>query len=288
MVIVDQGSNNQKMANKYLKVTENEPFFIRDGQKIFFMYDPPHLLKSIRNNLVGREFYFNEELVASWAHFAKLIELDTAAPTAFRLAPKLTVSRHGNPTAFKKMKVRTAAQTFSSTTAAAMTTYAVSSDSSMPVGAASTTAATFKKLDNLFDCFNSTNIYADKPFKAALTKDSIHHDFLIEMRDFFSGLQALEIRPDRKSYGKFSRPPCFKGWVLSINSLLQFWASIVDVNGVYYLKTRRLNQDCLENLFSVIRRLGCDRDNPTVKNFRDTLRHVTVSIIRKVRIVKLT
>ncbi|KAG1703703.1 hypothetical protein GQR58_004165 [Nymphon striatum] len=42
------------------------------------------------------------------------------------------------------------------------------------------TANVVKRMDSLFDCFNSSNMYNAKPFKCALKNDSIHHDFLDE------------------------------------------------------------------------------------------------------------
>lgn len=280
VLVSDQGTNNQALLSQHLNVTANKPYFHMNGQKIITIYDPPHLLKSVRNNLVGKDFIMNgnrNDVVASWDHFTKLIEIETQSSTAFRLAPKLTASRHGNPTAFKKMKVSTAAQTFSSTVAAAMTTYAVSSDSCMPIEAASTTASTFKKFDSLFDSFNSSQYLTNKEYNCALTKDSPHHEFLDEMRNFFQKVKVVEKRPWMKSFGRISRPPCFRGWVISINALQELWKDIEGENGVHYLCTRKLTQDPLENLFGVIRRAGGNRDNPTVGLFRETFRYVMVS-----------
>ena len=46
VVVMDQGPNNQK-AMRLLGVTIDQPFILFNGSKIYFMYDPPHLLKSI-------------------------------------------------------------------------------------------------------------------------------------------------------------------------------------------------------------------------------------------------
>ena len=43
-----------------------------------------------------------------------------------------------------------------------------------------------------------------------------------------------------------------------------------------YILTNRMNQDCIENLFSVIRGKGIHADNPNVCEFRAALRQVMV------------
>lgn len=47
------------------------------------------------------------------------------------------------------------------------------------------------------------------------------------------------------------------------------------------LCTRRINQDALENLFSVFRQRGGFNRNPTVRTFRYTFKHVTINTLIK-------
>lgn len=49
-VVCDQGSNNRKAIER-LGITEENTHFVFNGEKIFVVYDPPHLLKNVRNNL---------------------------------------------------------------------------------------------------------------------------------------------------------------------------------------------------------------------------------------------
>lgn len=60
VIICDQGTNNQS-ALKSLNVTEDKPYFYIDENKIVSLYDTPHLLKSIRNNLLGNNFKKGEK-----------------------------------------------------------------------------------------------------------------------------------------------------------------------------------------------------------------------------------
>lgn len=87
-----------------------------DGIEIVPLYDPPHLLKGVRNNLVTKDllFYMNgEKKIAKWSHIIQFYEIDKLRlDIGERMAPKLTDS-HIYPDRLKKMKVSVAAQVFS-------------------------------------------------------------------------------------------------------------------------------------------------------------------------------
>ena len=70
--------------------------------------------------------------------------------------------------------------------------------------------------------------------------------------------------------------PCISGWIIAIKSLLALWEDLNQNHNVRYLMTRRLNQDCVENLLSVIRGKGGHGDRPNPKQFREFLRQVMV------------
>jgi hypothetical protein len=63
VIICDQGSNNQS-ALKSLNVTENKPYFYVNENIIISLFDTPHLLKSVRNNLIGNTFKKNEKIIS--------------------------------------------------------------------------------------------------------------------------------------------------------------------------------------------------------------------------------
>ena len=99
---------------------------------------------------------------------------------------------------------------------------------------------------------------------------SLHREFLSDMDDYFKKIRCVDSR------GRITRPPCFNGWRLSINTLLQFFEDLRS-EGVEYLRTRNLNQYCLENLFGIIRRLGGNNCYPTPDKFRLAFKHVMLS-----------
>jgi Transposase protein len=59
-IISDQGSNFYQLCN-LLAVTIERPFFEFNGKPYFYLFDSPHLLKSIRNNLRKHVFEFDDQ-----------------------------------------------------------------------------------------------------------------------------------------------------------------------------------------------------------------------------------
>lgn len=71
--------------------------------------------------------------------------------------------------------------------------------------------------------------------------------------------------------GKLTQPPCIKGFTQTINGVLQFFEEGKAYN-IVFLLTNRLNQDVLENLFSIFRQHGGYNKNPTVRTIRTSIR----------------
>lgn len=84
------------------------------------IYDPPHLMKCIRNNLLTKNLTYQKENVtkiAKWSHI--LLYKENPGYKGIRLMPKLTES-HCDPTKVPRMKVKYATQLFSQTVASNM------------------------------------------------------------------------------------------------------------------------------------------------------------------------
>lgn len=85
-----------------------------NGQEVVAIYDPPHLLKGVRNNLISYDMTFikeNIKMKANWNHIIQLYKLDEGDFNT-RMCNKLTDS-HIFKEKLKKMKVKHAAQVFS-------------------------------------------------------------------------------------------------------------------------------------------------------------------------------
>ena len=79
-VVCDRG--NQKLV-KLLNVTVDKPYFAQNENKVFVSYDPPHLLKSVRNNLQKHNFMLDDHILC-WAYLQKLYQIESSKPTMRR------------------------------------------------------------------------------------------------------------------------------------------------------------------------------------------------------------
>lgn len=144
---LDQHPTNVKMVAE-LNATKENPVFYVDGEGIVVLYDTPHILKSIRNNLFQKNLLIDDQIVSS-KHIRDLYEHDIN--NIPRLAPKFERKcLLENP--LDKMNVAAMASVFSRTTSIAMNTY-VTFGKMQPD--ALPTANFLNRMDSFFDCFNS-------------------------------------------------------------------------------------------------------------------------------------
>ena len=134
---------------------------------------------------------------------------------------------------------------------------------------AASTAEFIENVDQLFNCFNSRTPTSTAAMRHAMSETSGHKEFLKSSLDW---LQTLS------SKGK-KQPYCIKGWQISVNALLGLWQVLHDDFGLSYLLTSRLNQDPLENFFSIIRHKGIQRVNPDAAEFKAAFRQCMVDSI---------
>ena len=233
VVICDQGATNQQMF-KLFDITVEKPFAVVSGQRVLFMFDVPHLLKSIRNNLMKHDFEIDGHTI-KWSYIKQFYECDSKL--SIRLAPKIT-EKHLDLPPFAAMRVPLAAQVLSYTVSAALSTYVAIGK--LPDEAVHT-AEFIKLIDGLFDTFNSRVLYSPKPLQRALDSRSSHWTHLE---------QGMTIIKTLKVVGCKTTPPCIRGWQINISGLKILWESLDSQYNCRFLLTSRLNQDCLKPLFS--------------------------------------
>ena len=267
-VVCDQGPNNQ-MVLKTLGVTPEQPFFHHEDDKITVLFDPPHLIKSIRNNLINHDFYTADGVV-SWSVILKFYEKDSAL-NSFRMAPKLT-KKHIELSSFGRQRVCLAVQVLSHSVAKAIGTLCQLGINPPSDMATSEFCDTF---DKLFNVFNGS-LLSSAEYRNPIKPTSQHKEFL---QKALLWLNNLKYGPEDKR--KNARAlPCVNGWIHNIIALQGLVNDIVNVEpGVEYLVTNRCNQDALENLFSIIRGKGGHHDNPEPQQFRYRLRQIMVDKI---------
>ena len=182
VVVADQGSNNQSLFQSHLKVTVNKPYFTIGDQKIFVMYDPPHLIKSVRNNLKNNGFEVSGKDVG-WTCIQEFYDKDSSKQT--RLAPKLR-QKHLDLPPFSRLRVRLATQVLSHSVATGMKVMAewgILSKDVIP------TADFLENFDMLFNIFNSDSLYSPAKLRHAFSETSGHKDFLKKMLDWLPQLK---------------------------------------------------------------------------------------------------
>ena len=258
VLICDQGSNNRCFLQKHEKVSIYRPYILYKEHKVFVMYDPPHLLKNIRNNFIRSDYKY-DDVDVKWSYVVEFYNRDKLM--SIRMAPKLT-DKHINLPPFSAMRVNLAAQILSHSVAAGINV--LCNLKYLPEDA-SATAEFIETFDQLFNSFNSARHISSQKYKSALSNQSGHIAFLQSCLKFLSKLKTRE----------GSVIPCFIGWQLTIRSLLELWEDLQQC-GFSYLFINRLNQDCVENLFSAIRFAGGFRDNPNPQQFRAAFRNIIV------------
>lgn len=129
--VCDQGTTNVAAINSLMRDTKEQylrreeeyrgGFFEINGEKIYPIYDPPHLMKGIRNNLLTKNLTYKmngQEGVAKWSDLLKLYR---RAPgyNGVRIVSKLT-AQHVEPAKIPKMKVKFCTQVFSKSVGVAL------------------------------------------------------------------------------------------------------------------------------------------------------------------------
>ena len=120
-IVCDQEASHQVLYN-ILGSTLNKPWFMSEkNNKVYVLYDVPHLIKNLRNNLLNYDIVTETgDIIASFGVIRKLYDLEKVS--CLLLCPKLT-DGHVNLKPFKKMKVSLATQVLSHSVSSAIRTY---------------------------------------------------------------------------------------------------------------------------------------------------------------------
>lgn len=263
-LVCDQGTNNRN-AFKILGASKTNPQIVIDKLKIFTIFDAPHLLKSLRNNFINTKLKFkvNGHFV-SWFDVIKTYEIDRKSTTT-RTLTKLT-DIHLYPNNFQKMKVKYAAQIFSNSVAAAVKSaaqiYAFESTT------AHYTSDFLKNINNIFDSLNSNLLTDANPNRKPLSIDKPTSLNNLQFGlDYFKTIEIFE------NGNKRNNIYCIDGFIWTLTSILELWKYLLNSFKCKFLFTSHLNQDPLENLFSVCRNRCGYNPTPSVQQFRVSLQY---------------
>ncbi|CAG4956916.1 unnamed protein product [Colias eurytheme] len=266
--VCDQGPTNIGSLNLLKEWCGNPAtsnYFMVDDEKIFIMFDIPHLFKSLRNNFHSGGVIEYDGKKGQWSHLQQAAEKNTST-LHFQ---KLT-ALHVNPTFKSKMKVKLAAQALSNTVAAILKLMAEKyGGDDVKSQEVLETAQIVEDLDRLFDCTNGPSSKKDikKHQRENVSKKSNHVGLWRHFKKIMSKLHFKK----KDSFLRLKNVRCTQGYVTSLSSLEDIW-KYVDSKGFKYLNLRQLNQDSLENLFGMIRQHCPTNHFPTCYHFTAALK----------------
>lgn len=162
--------------------------------------------------------------------------------------------------------VKLAAQVFSHLLASTIRTCI--STAELKSDTASDTADFIEIMDRLFDCLNSRNLFSKNPYNCALSDFGVVKS--LQAENYFENIFKVNAK------GKESRPPCFNGFIQTINGVLSFFDDELQNNNLTFLCINRLNQDVLDNLFSIFWQKEGYNKNPTARIIRTLFRSTCV------------
>jgi hypothetical protein len=109
-------------------------------------------------------------------------------------------------------------------------------------------------VNDWFDVFNSRNPNESLPIKKPFSNSPEQRRVLHKME---TAIMKMRVGSTTKLF------PFQRGMIMSIYSLRDLYSALHEEFGIDYLMTCRLNQDYIENAFSMIRKMGAYNDNPT-------------------------
>lgn len=182
VVINDQGLSK---LGKALKITIENPVFEVEGNKLVYMFDSPHLLKSARNNLI-KYSYEVDGYFSSFGHVRSVF--DFFSTMAYTGVVKLTPA-HIDPTIWEKMRVRLATQVMSNSVACALEL--LLKFGNLPPEAEGT-AKIVSLFDRLFDTLNASLYNHPNKYKNVYTGTEEQKQFLNDTFEFLSRIKLID------------------------------------------------------------------------------------------------
>lgn len=248
-----------------------------NGTKIIHTFDIPHVIKSVRNNLLVKNLRHCIDLdeneyrstgkinwvdqcktvrSASWNDVKLFYDLDCL--NIFKLATKVT-EEHIEPQK-RKMKVKLATQIFSGTFGRNM--FFCADRNQLPKSCVGSSFLLLF-LNDLFDSLNGSDIVDDAKLTGAVHKNSNHFTF---WKYAIRVLKNIRFGPNLKT-GRANQSNVLKHLISSIKGTRKLCEKLFAL-GFTVVSVRRFNQDALENLFGCIRSYcGCNT-RPTVRDFK--------------------
>ncbi|KAL0161347.1 hypothetical protein M9458_045072, partial [Cirrhinus mrigala] len=214
--ICDQAAGNRAMLTR-LGVAKEQPFFSVDGIRVFCLWDPPHLIKNIRNNWRRHGFVLDGNEI-TWDILEDLYAYDSHQE--IRLCCRLT-KKHVHLPPFASMRVRLATQVLSHSVAVGIKTLTDIKGLTGQHQQNYLAAARFcENFNGLFDCFNSKQLKDSHKLKCAISDASAHFPFFDKCLEWLPRLKLVGANSNKKQI------PCVEGWQHNILCLKMRWSDL--------------------------------------------------------------
>ncbi|XP_063385647.1 uncharacterized protein LOC134671933 isoform X3 [Cydia fagiglandana] len=282
-LISDQGTSFQSAFKSLQEDTrrsqiiagqETDDTIHLNGQSLSVLYDPPHLIKGVRNNFLTKDILM-EGKVSKWQDLVDVYRTDCGHAQA-RLLHKLN-DEHILPEKIKKMKVKNCVRVFSQTMAGALSYTASFSHyaDGTPVSATlANTAELVAFLDDLFDSVNGASTHhkhtKGKKLRTAVTENSEHHVFWAKAIPIIENMKLIDHN------GKLTTVPSLRNWVTTLKSFQRLWQVMKDKN-IKIMRPRYFNSDAIENFFGRVRAYNARNNDPTCHAFECTFKSLLIT-----------
>lgn len=235
---------------------------------VYVLPDACHMLKLARNALAEYQHFKCGDEVIDWNYINLLHVYQTKL--GFKFANKLSKTHvlYQN----NRMKVKLAAQTFSSSVADALE---LLKDSGKPqFQNCEATIKFIRNIDRLFDFLNSRNPVTKSGFKKPIYYDRIPRleKSMMQILKYLYSLTDLKGEPLYRS----PRKTFILGFAALVKSTLAISKELLSTKAdvFKYLLTYSFSQDHLELFFSRIRRRFGNNDNPNVGQFKTAMKQL--------------
>ncbi|CAD7085347.1 unnamed protein product [Hermetia illucens] len=259
-IVSDLGGTNRAL-HKELGVTLENPSIanpVHPDRKIFVFADVPHLIKLLRNHFIDQGF----ELQGNTITKDLVQKLLCLTSEELSITHKISAGNL-NLRGAERQKVKLATKLFSYTVSMALSragTLGFLEDEPWMQG-----SEFFKLVNDWFDVLNVRVPSADYRERTKAFGLAIDRQIKI-LTDMTQTMRKLRVR------GKTLLLPFQKGIIQTNNALVQLFDQLQQNCGTKYILTHRLNQDVLENFFSIIRSKGGLHDHPDQLEFKYRLR----------------
>lgn len=233
------------------KFDEEKPYLMSPTypeQKIYFIFDPPHMLKLVRKHFASNNIYHRNELV-NWGLLETLVEKQSV--NNFNLCNKLTakhINWHQN-----EMNVRLAAETISKSSADAIERLHKDGYDEFKNGL--TTVEFIRFFDKAFDVLNfGGSRKPDGRYKQKLCANTADHifNFADKFKQYVKELE-LQKNTTRSLILLSSAYVGFFGFYMDFVSLKGIYEDYVQNGPLTEFYPFQFSQDHLETFFSLIR-----------------------------------